>query len=47
MYVSSTLTGNDEAQMHNQLEEKRKARARGLLQQLRIDVYVEGQVEDE
>jgi|UniRef100_A0AC35G746 E3 ubiquitin-protein ligase RNF11 len=47
LYVSSTLTGNDEAQMHNQLEEKRKARARGLLQQLRIDVYVEGQVEDE
>jgi hypothetical protein len=47
LYVSSTLTGNDEAQMHNQLEEKRKARARGLLQQLRVDVYVEGQVEDE
>jgi E3 ubiquitin-protein ligase RNF11 len=47
LYVSSTLSGNDEAQMHNQMEEKRKARARGLLQQLRIDVYVEGQVEDE
>uniref|UniRef100_A0A915EK23 RING-type domain-containing protein n=1 Tax=Ditylenchus dipsaci TaxID=166011 RepID=A0A915EK23_9BILA len=45
LYVNSTLGGgmvDEEGAEHRAMDEKRKARVRGLLEQLPVDVYVEG-----
>jgi len=47
LYVNSALSGRDEANIHVQQEEKRKARVKGLLEQLRTDKFEEGQQDDE
>ncbi|KAE9552878.1 hypothetical protein FO519_003905 [Halicephalobus sp. NKZ332] len=47
LYVNSALSGRDEANFHVQQEEKRKARVKGLLEQLKTDNFEEGQEDDE
>ena len=47
LYVNSALSGRDEANIHVQQEEKRKARVKGLLEQLRTDKFEDGQPDDE
>lgn len=42
LYVTSTLAGDDTSADERAMDEKRKARVRGLLEQIPIDSYVEG-----
>lgn len=45
--MNSNMSGRDEVHMHIQQEEKRKARIKGLLEQLKTDKFTKDHEDDE